>query len=177
MVDSKQLFVSRLRESSSEHFTALRLGVLIVDKPSAAPAGRQIASVLAFSGWQIRGSLTVRSTVSFFETTHPTAMGNSPLSQEAVADWAGEFTNQLLGRFKNKILAHGLDFQVGLPVTILGENLIEVSVTTDSVASIQLRTSNHLVGVTLLGRLAPGVELFAEPSGKAAVKPGVPVDL
>jgi CheY-specific phosphatase CheX len=176
MVDSKQILVSRLRESSSEHFRAILLAALIVDKPTALPAGRQIASVLAFSGWQIRGSLTVRSTVSFFENSHPTA-GNSPLAQEAVADWAGEFTNQLLGRFKNKILAHGLDFQVGIPVTILGENLVEVSVTTDSLASIQLRTSNHLVGVTLLGRLAPGVELFAEPSGKVAVKPGVPVAL
>jgi CheY-specific phosphatase CheX len=177
MVDSKQLLVSRLREGSSEHFRALLLAALIVDKPTALPAGRQVASVLAFSGWQIRGSLTVRSTVSFFETTHPTATANSPLAQEAVADWAGEFTNQLLGRFKNKMLAYGLDFQVGIPVTIYGENLVEAGVATDTVASFQLRTSNHLVGLTLLGRLAAGVELFDEPSGKAAARPGVPIDL
>jgi hypothetical protein len=177
MADPKQLLVSRLRESSAEHFAALCLAARIVDKPTVLPAGRQIASVLAFSGWQVRGSLTVRSSVSFFENSHPTAIGNSPLAQDAVADWAGEFTNQLLGRFKNKMLAYGLDFQVGIPVTLYGENLIEVGIATDTVTSYQLRTSNHLVGVTLLGRLAPGVELFAEPAGKAAVKPGVPLDL
>ena len=176
-VDTKQLFVSRLRESTTEFFAGLSLPAAFVDRPGAGPAGRQIASVLGFSAWQIRGSLTVRSTVAFFEDTHPTAKGNSPIAQEAVVDWAGEFTNQLLGRFKNKMLAYGLDFQVGIPVTLYGENLIEVGIATDTVTSYQLRTSNHLVGVTLLGRLAPGVELFAEPAGKAAVKPGVPLDL
>ena len=178
IVDHKQLFVSRLRESTTEFFSGLCLSAAFVDRPGAGPAGRQIASVLGFSAWQIRGSLTVRSTVTFFEDTHPTAKGDSPIAQEAVVDWAGEFTNQLLGRFKNKMLSHGLDFQVGIPVTIYGENLTEVSVTTDGIVlQQQLRTGNHLLGLTLVGRLAPGVELFAEPSGKLAAKPGVPLDL
>lgn len=177
-MDHKQLFVSRLRESTTEFFTGLGLAAVFVDKPTAGPAGRQIASVLGFSAWQIRGSLTIRAAVSLFEDTHPTARGNTPIAQEAVVDWAGEFTNQLLGRFKNKMLAHGLDFQVGIPVTIYGDNLVEVSVASDGIVSHQqLRAGNHLLGITLVGRLASGVELFAEPSGKVAAKPGVPLDL
>jgi CheY-specific phosphatase CheX len=176
-VDNQEIMSAQLRESCKELFESIQVASRILDKRTAGAAGRQIASVLGFNGWQIRGSLTVRSTVGFFEDTHPVAKTSHPVGQDGVVDWAGEFTNQLLGRFKNKMLAYGLDFQVGVPVTIYGENLVEASVGAEGVVSYQFRTSSNMVSVTFVGRLMPGVELFAEPEGRTAAQPGKPIHL
>jgi CheY-specific phosphatase CheX len=177
MANHQQIMASRLRESTEELLESIAIAAWVVDRPTAGAAGRQIASVIGFNGKQARGSLTVRSTMDFFADTHPTAKTTRGVDPDAIVDWASEFSNQLLGRFKNKMLAHGLDFQVGLPVTICGENLIESSVGVDGVVSYQFRTSGHVLCVTFVGRLQADVELSAGPMGRIAARPGKPIDL
>ena len=165
MGDSRELFDARLAESCQEFFDSIKLPAWPVDQPRLSSAGRQIASVIAFGGWQIRGSLTVRGAVDLFQATHPVEGGKVKQSQAALVDWAGEVANQLLGRFKNKMLAHCLDFQVGVPSTIFGENMIEASGARNDLIARHFRTANDVLSIGLLARLAPG----AEPREAAAV--------
>jgi hypothetical protein len=38
-------------------------------------------------------------------------------------DWAGELTNQLIGRIKNKLAAHGTKVLVNIPVVVQGKHI------------------------------------------------------
>lgn len=172
-VDIPRLFELRLGESSVEFFESLRLGAWAVQEGAApTPKGQELVSALGFAGPQVRGSLTVRSTQEFFIDTHPAARQKGSVAQDAIVDWASEFTNQLLGRFKNKMLAYGLDFQVTVPVTIFGENIVEATANRDVRITQGMRTASHIVWATLSAQLAPGVELYQAPVGKVALRPG-----
>jgi chemotaxis protein CheX len=174
MVDSYKLLHQRLRESCDELFLSLGRNVTLMNVTQTQPAGdrRQIASVIGFSGWQIKGSLTVSSTGEFFAETRPVAGGGANPAPEVLADWAGELTNQLLGRLKNKMLAHGLDFQVGIPAMLFGECFVEVNQARPGFASLLFRTGSHHVRVSFTGELKPGVELLEEPEGRVAYPAG-----
>lgn len=178
MVDTDELFKLRLGESCMEAFESLQLAVWVIDDGGPSKATfREIACVVEFKGWQIQGSLTLRSTVQFFHDTHPTLRGQGQPPRSALLDWAGELTNQLLGRFKNKMLAHGLDFQLGVPVTVAGENLPEVGARNDDAIGYQFGTNFGIVSIRLRGKPAPGVHLLDAPVGKKALGPGRRLDM
>jgi len=178
MVDTDKLFKLRLNESCIEAFESLQVAASAIDDRGPSKAiRREIACVLEFKGWQIQGSLTLRSTVEFFHDTYPTLKGQVQHPQSALLDWAGELTNQILGRFKSKMLAHGLDFQLGVPVTVVGENLPEVGARNDDAIGYQFRTSSGIVSIHLRGKPAPGVHLLDAPVGKMALGPGRRLDM
>ncbi len=175
-MESQQIIEARMRESCEDLLRSIGLTASLENRAGASiMVGSQIAAVVAFNGAQMRGSVTTRSNVGFFAATRPIApKGRADI--EAMVDWAGEITNQLLGRFKNKMLAYGLDLQVGLPVTISGENLIETSAGTEGVVTYHFKAGDHRINVTLVGRLMPGASLDIL-SGKFVVPAGQPLDL
>jgi hypothetical protein len=82
-----------------------------------------LASFIGFTGAQLRGSLTVFGPVAVFARTHPGQAIGATISEADVSDWCCEFANQLLGRFKNKLLRRGVDIELSTPQGIAAESL------------------------------------------------------
>lgn len=85
---------------------------------AAAPPVRSVdaglVGTLGFVGPTMRGAL-------LFEIPVATARIAAGIDDDdAVRDWVGEMTNQLLGRVKNRLLGHGLDFCLSTPMVISG---------------------------------------------------------
>ena len=77
------------------------------------------AGVVGFTGRSMRGTLVFAPTRTLLERSHPT------LPCE-FRDWAGELANQLLGRIKNRLRAHGVDIYASTPVVLRGHYLASV---------------------------------------------------
>ena len=75
----------------------------------------EIAGVIGFTG-DVRGTLFVASTLPLFRATCP------PPPRD-VADWTAELANQLLGRFKNQLVRHGIALAMATPVAVRGLQL------------------------------------------------------
>ena len=77
----------------------------------------EMVSVVGFTSDEMRGNLAVAASYEFFAVTNIIAA--SP-TEEQVRDWAGELSNQLLGRIKNRLLAYDLVLSMGTPMVITG---------------------------------------------------------
>jgi CheY-specific phosphatase CheX len=81
-----------------------------------------LASCIGLSGTLVRGALAVVAQRAFFKVTYPAELG-VPSGEDDVADWAGEVSNQLLGRIKNRLASYGLDFTASTPTVVRGDRL------------------------------------------------------
>lgn len=82
-----------------------------------------LASFLGFTGSQVRGSLTIVGPIGFFAQTYPGRAVASRFTESDASDWCCEFANQLLGRFKNKLLRRGVNIELSTPQGILADRL------------------------------------------------------
>lgn len=82
-----------------------------------------LAAFIGFGGDKLRGALTAVAPTRVLELTHPRGTAAEPLSEADAADWCCEFVNQLLGRFKNKLLRRGVKVQVSSPQGVLADHL------------------------------------------------------
>jgi chemotaxis protein CheX len=72
----------------------------------------------------LRGALVVVARPALFQATFPAELaGTGQVQEQDLADWAGELSNQLLGRLKNRLCHLGLDFSVGSPIVVHGDRL------------------------------------------------------
>ena len=79
---------------------------------------RSLAAVIGFAGTQMRGKSVVTYDLGLAMATCAEC-GDSV----NVLDWTGEVANQLLGRIKNKLLAHDVSIDLRTPVALSGEKL------------------------------------------------------
>lgn len=85
-----------------------------------------ILAIIGFGGADMRGSLVLSANCGMLRSSFPVKQrvdadpGPCP---EHLQDWAGELANQLLGRFKSRLLAHGITLQLGTPTTVSGLEL------------------------------------------------------
>ena len=94
-----------------EHY--LPEGTRIVVEEAATQFGHY-ASSIGFGDTHFHGSLVILANESGIR-----ALGNAPISDPM--DWLGELNNQIVGRFKNKMVRHGIKIQMGTPVLISGD--------------------------------------------------------
>ncbi len=92
-----------------------------ISRPTADHAC--LASFIGFTGTHLRGSLTVLGSVEVFRTTHPGQTALTSISETDISDWCCEFSNQLLGRLKNKLLRRAVDIELSTPQGIAAEKL------------------------------------------------------
>jgi CheY-specific phosphatase CheX len=84
------------------------------------PPANGMLAIIGFGGLSFRGSLIVSANSGLLERSCPVACaGNEP----QLEDWLGEIANQLLGRLKAKLLAHGIVIELGTPATVAGLEL------------------------------------------------------
>ena len=93
-------------------------GVPLETVPVVGTAAPALSAVIGFSGPGIRGTCILAASESPIKKSDP--IGGSPRA------WIAELSNQLVGRIKNKLLAHGAEVYVTTPVVLRGELLAPV---------------------------------------------------
>ncbi len=73
-----------------------------------------------FGSTDLRGSITILGSVSLFSRMHPLPATVTPRD---LADWACEFVNQAVGRYRNRLLAYNVSLAPGVPQSALAENV------------------------------------------------------
>lgn len=88
---------------------------LHMDEVEVAPREHEIAGLIGFTG-AVRGTLFVASTLKLLAASCQPPHGD-------IGDWTGELANQLLGRWKNQLLRHGIVLAMATPVAVRGLRL------------------------------------------------------
>jgi CheY-specific phosphatase CheX len=88
-------------------------------------AGDSIAAVVGYVADNLRGALAIIGAPKVVSASRPLAIkALTPTpDQEEVRDWAGELSNQLLGRVKSQLLRRGITFELATPITIFANEL------------------------------------------------------
>jgi hypothetical protein len=94
-------------------------GPLAADAPPAAG----IVAFIGFSGAKLTGSLALVLPEALVEETHPMRGRIAGDPRAALHDWAGEISNQVLGRLKNRLLGGGIVLQLSTPIPLQGTEL------------------------------------------------------
>jgi CheY-specific phosphatase CheX len=82
-----------------------------------------VASIGLGNASGLRGNLTIVGQPEFFRSIYPTEIAVGEVSDNAVAHWASEVANQLLGRIKNLLSGHAVNFSLGIPAVIRGDRM------------------------------------------------------
>jgi hypothetical protein len=80
-------------------------------------------SMTAFCGFgstDLRGSVTILGSLPLLSRLHPLPATVTPRD---LADWACEFVNQTVGRYRNRLLAYNVSLALGVPQSALAENV------------------------------------------------------
>jgi CheY-specific phosphatase CheX len=84
--------------------------------PAVADDDTMYCGVIGFTGDQMRGSIVLAATREPLGRT-------APVSDASLREWIAELSNQLLGRFKNKLVPRGVVLHVSTPVVLRGVRL------------------------------------------------------
>lgn len=82
------------------------------------------AAVIGFTSDAVRGSMVINVDTSMAIATRPVELG--PISADdvdAIQDWTGELSNQLLGRAKNKVVRYGELLAMSTPMALSARDL------------------------------------------------------
>jgi CheY-specific phosphatase CheX len=155
------------RASVSEFFEAYGVACAprLPDEPAPSASCVELGSIAALRGRAIDGSLTFVAPVDLVARMYPAA-GNTGTDKQ-LRDWCAEVANQLVGRLKNKLAAHHIDFEVGIPVCFSGRSIRLVFQPDAEGLSLLLRADGHAVRVHLDYSLEPVPML----SGGAVARP------
>jgi chemotaxis protein CheX len=97
---------------------------VMLGAPPLTSSGEQLlAASIGLGRPDLRGAMVLVGPPALFEATFPAELAVSTPQTQDLADWAGEMTNQLLGRLKNRLSPLGLDFSVGSPIVLHGDHL------------------------------------------------------
>ena len=136
--------------------------------PNPAQQSYSFAGIIGFTGEKIRGTIILATVAEVLQATRPTAAE----TDSEQADWAGELANQLLGRIKNKLLAHGLVIQLSTPTSVTGESL-RLALSSDARSSrLEYRLGVGPVAVTWATELEDGFTLQLQPKEEQGAREG-----
>lgn len=79
------------------------------------PVSAPLCAVIGFQGEALAGTLMIAADREPIQATRPAASTDR--------DWIAELANQLLGRFKNRLLAYGMEVHSTTPIVIRGERI------------------------------------------------------
>jgi hypothetical protein len=111
----QQLVDGIVRAVCIDLFRAYGVALQETHPPAELEPGLAYCGVVGFAGPSVRGTCLLA-------TTEGPLVQSDPV-RGASRDWIGELVNQLVGRVKNRVLAHGLEFYVTTPVVIRGQHI------------------------------------------------------
>lgn len=142
-------------------------GPLDADAPPAAG----IVAFIGFSGAKLTGSLALVLPEALVEETHPMRGHVAGDARAALHDWAGEISNQVLGRLKNRLLAGDIVLQLSTPITLQGTDLRGRAGAHDGFTRLRFVAGSRAFELHFDANAEPGVELAILPPDGAADDP------
>jgi CheY-specific phosphatase CheX len=127
------------------------------------PAG---AAIIGYGGDAVRGALVLLATHEAVKTLVADAFaGGLDNDDDAIRDQLGEFSNMLLGRLKNHLLARGVVLMLSTPTTAFGDKLRLPKPSVGTSNWQEFRVSSHRILVRLDAAFEPSFRM-TEPSGE-----------
>jgi hypothetical protein len=163
----RKLLGDLLRSAACELFAAYNVDVS--PTPVAPPTGRLVA-VIGFSGPTLRGGVGMMADRQLLEAVgiESTRAG----SDDPALDLLGELANQLLGRLKNKLLAHAISVSVTLPIALRGIELRFVEMRGADVECLELAGTSGTGAVWLDARWDEEFEVVSTPVNDPGLEEG-----
>jgi hypothetical protein len=144
--------------------------VRITDESQPLSLPESLTAFCGFGGTDLRGSVTILGSVPLFSQLHPLPMTATPRD---LVDWACEFVNQTIGRYRNRLLAYDVSLALGLPQTALAENVRLSSSFCCSNNPIRFAIDGMVLEIRLQLNIRPGFQLTNNPAdGAVALKEG-----
>jgi len=109
------LFDAAAAAACEELFDAYGVVLERISLPGALAEGLAYCGILGFAGPSVRGTCLLA-------TTEGPLVDSDPVGGPS-RDWMGELVNQLVGRIKNRVLSHGVEFYVTIPVVLRGQHI------------------------------------------------------
>src|SRR3981189_310354 len=108
MDDDERALLSRVLLEAARQMLAADKGWAGVENElsHAAVLDTLVASIGFGNCNGLRGTLLIVARPEFFRSIYPMDIAANEISDKALADWASEVANQLLGRIKNLLSAH-----------------------------------------------------------------------
>jgi len=161
-VDAVKLVDKIAEEACTSLFQAY--GVPLETVPAFGATAPTLSAVIGFSGPGIRGTCILAATESPINMSNP--IGGSPRV------WIAELSNQLVGRIKNKLLAHGAEVYVTTPVVLRGELLAPVDGASNKMLPRVFASEGGNVFVWIELETDPTLVLSLTPGPEAAAEEG-----
>lgn len=120
MKDEREEFGALLVQTSAE--VCAPDGRFELVEPGTDGLDNMVAASIGMSGPGLRGALVLMARISFFGASYP-LRGAGPPDDEALADWAGEMSNLILGGLRNRLAVRGIDFSLSTPTVVHGLHL------------------------------------------------------
>jgi CheY-specific phosphatase CheX len=139
------------------------------------PAEDGMLAIIGFAGEQLRGSLVLSANPGLLEGSCPArTVGRADATHlEILQDWVGELANQLLGRLKSRLLAHGVAIELGTPTTVSGLELrVRSCGGAHPATPLWLHSGDDWLVVRLDAIAAPDTHLSASPDPSTAAAEG-----
>lgn len=134
-------------------------------------SGESMTAFLGFGGTDLRGSITILGSLPLLSRLNPLPATVTPRD---LADWACEFVNQAVGRYRNRLLAYDVSLALGVPQSALAENVRLSSQLRCLTTPLCFAIDGMVLEVWLELNIRPGFTLkeTAADEGSAAVKEG-----
>ena len=111
-----------IRAATRDLFAAY--GVPLTDNGIGASfSGEVYAATIGFTHTAFRGALIITLCRDLVVKSLPSQISSPAPGHELTGDWAGELSNQLLGRIKKKLIAYGVGISLSTPVVFRGTGL------------------------------------------------------
>jgi CheY-specific phosphatase CheX len=144
-------------------FGAYGVALEPVAHSAQAHEGRVLyCGVIGFTGDGLRGTCLLATTDEPLGKSNP--IGGRP------RDWIAELSNQLVGRIKNRLLAHGAEIYTTTPVVLRGEHLAPMP--RNELEPSSFRSENGAVYVWVEVETEEGFELSETPAARAGMSEG-----
>jgi len=114
LAETKELLKTYLQQSAVELFGDIGAQFDIAQASDWTP---DVTSIVGIAGSGIAGSVALSTSSRCL--VELAQLGNASIPE----DWLGELSNQLVGRFKRRLVPHGASFGLGTPVVLTGEHL------------------------------------------------------
>ncbi len=117
-LESRRIVSSALKNFETFMNEALvkSLADFSLDRLTAPPQSAELLKTrLCFEGAGMKAQAFISCSRPFLQTTCPLPRGPVDHSQAVIKDWLGELGNLILGRLKNRLLAHDVTIKISAP--------------------------------------------------------------
>jgi CheY-specific phosphatase CheX len=142
------------------------LGATVETAQAVTRSSDDVGASIGFTGRDLRGALVLISTRTLVLRALPDKVRHQA-SDEHIADWMGELSNQLLGRIKNKLFPLGVTLEMSTPTVIFGLDLASKDTRSSVRRSFAFRCAGESLAVYLDAVAAPDFA-FSAPEGATA---------